>query len=81
VANQRTAPARRNGTYAFVAALAGVLLGLFAPGWYGAVLLYAIVAALAVLLSANWRSQKPATIAFRILIMAIFVILATRKIS
>jgi hypothetical protein len=65
----------------FVAALAGVLLGLFAPGWFGALLLFAIVGALAVLLGATWRRQKPATILIRLLIMAVFVILATRKIS
>jgi predicted branched-subunit amino acid permease len=81
MANQRFAPARVNGTYVFLAALAGVLLGLFAPGWYGAVILFALVAVLLVLLVTTWRTRKPAIILIRLVIIAAFVILAITKIS
>jgi hypothetical protein len=81
MASQRFAPARVNGTYAFVAALAGVLLGLFAPGWYGALILFAIVAGLLILLGATWRARKPAELLVRLVIIGVFAILAITKIT
>ncbi|GIH20595.1 hypothetical protein [Rugosimonospora africana] len=81
MASQRFAPARVNGTYVFVAALAGVLLGLFAPGWYGALILFAIVAGLLVLLVATWHARKPAEVLARLVIIAVFAILAITKIT
>ncbi|GAA5184826.1 hypothetical protein GCM10023322_27210 [Rugosimonospora acidiphila] len=81
MANQRFAPGRAKGTQAFLIALVVVLLGLFAPGWFGAGLLFAIVAVLLVLLSANWRTQRPPVIGVRLVIIAVIVILAISKIS
>lgn len=81
MASQRLAPGRVNGTYVFVAALAGVLLGLFAPGWYGALILFAIVAGLLILLAATWHTRKPAELLVRLLIIAVFAVLAVTKIT
>jgi asparagine N-glycosylation enzyme membrane subunit Stt3 len=67
-------------TYVFLAALAGVLLGLFVSGWPGAVLLLLIVAALLLLLAATWRRLAPGTIAVRLLIIAGLVTVAVLKI-
>lgn len=56
-----------------------VLIALFAPGLYGAVLLLAIVAAAFALSAMTWRVQQPATRAVRILILAILVLIAIYK--
>ena len=58
--------ARVNGTQAFLGALALVVTGAFAPGAYGAVVLFALVAGLLVLLPrgaalrrhAHWPGQR-----------------------
>ena len=56
-----------------------VLIALFAPGLYGAVLLLAIVAAAFALSAMTWRVQQPTTRAIRILILAILVLIAIYK--
>ena len=56
-----------------------VLIALFAPGLYGAVLLLAIVAAAFALSAMTWRVQQPATRAVRILILAMLVLIAIYK--
>ena len=67
-------------TYVFLAALAGVLLGLFLTGWPGAVVLLLIVAALLSLLAATWRRLAPGTVAVRLLIIAGLTVVAVLKI-
>jgi asparagine N-glycosylation enzyme membrane subunit Stt3 len=69
-----------NPTYVFIAALAGVLLGLFLHGWPGSVLLLLIVAALLVLLAATWRRLAPGTVAVRLLIIAGLATVAVLKV-
>jgi hypothetical protein len=67
-------------THAFLAALAGVLLGLLLPGWIGAVLLLAIIAALLAILATTWRAQRPGTVAVRLLIIAGLGVVAVLKV-
>jgi len=72
--------ARVNRTQAFLGALALVLGGLFAPGWYGAVLLFALVAALLVVLVRTAPVTRPGVIAVRLLILAGVALIAVYKI-
>ena len=57
-----------------------VLGGLFAPGWYGAVLLFALVAALLVVLVRTAPVTRPGVIAVRLLILAGVALIAVYKI-
>lgn len=66
-------------THAFLVALVAVLLGLFLPGWLGAVLLLAIVGALLAVMAATWRSLSPGTAAVRFLIIAGIAVVAVLK--
>jgi hypothetical protein len=66
-------------THAFLAALAGVLLGLFLPGWIGSILLLVIMVALLAMLAATWRTQRPGTVAVRVLIVAGLGVVAVLK--
>jgi hypothetical protein len=43
--------------------------------------MFVIAAALLVVLGANWRAQKPGTILVRLVIIAVFVVLAIGKVS
>jgi hypothetical protein len=72
--------ARIDRTRAFLAALALGLLGLFLPGALGAVILYAVVAALAVLLRHTWVITPPGQRVFRVVVLAGLVVIATTKI-
>ena len=72
--------ARVNRTQAFLGALALVLGGLFAPGWYGAVLLFALVAVLLVVLVRTAPVTRPGVIAVRLLILAGVALIAVYKI-
>ncbi len=69
-----------NPTYVFIAALAGVLLGLFLHGWPGSVLLLLIVGTLLALLAATWRRLAPGTVAVRLLIIVGLATVAVLKI-
>ena len=80
MAVQRIASAKVNRTYVFVAALAVVLLGLFAPGWAGAAVLFAVVAALLALVVTTWRTRSPVTVLPRLVIIAVIAALAVSKI-
>ncbi len=71
--------ARVNRTQAFLAALALVLVGLFAPGWYGAVVLFALVAALLVLLVRTAPVTRPGVVAVRLVILAAVALIAVYK--
>jgi hypothetical protein len=71
---------RLNRTQVFLGALVLALLGLFVPGTLGALLLYAIVAALAALLSATWSVTPPGVRIFRLVVLAGLAAIATTKI-
>jgi ABC-type Fe3+-siderophore transport system permease subunit len=66
-------------THAFLVALVAVLLGLFLPGWIGAVVLLAIVGALLAIMSATWRRLSPGTAAVRFLIIVGIAVVAVLK--
>src|SRR5256885_17085373 len=51
--------ARINRTQAFLGALALVLVGLFAPGWYGGAILFALVAVLLALMARTAPATRP----------------------
>jgi hypothetical protein len=72
--------ARVNRTQAFLGTLALVLLGLFAPGWYGATVLFALVVALGVLLVRTGGARDPRTVVVRLAILAALVVIAVYKV-
>ena len=72
--------ARVNRTQAFLSVLALVLVGLFAPGWYGAVLLFALVAGLLVLMAQTAAATRPGVVAVRLVILAGLATIAVYKI-
>ncbi len=65
----------------FLLALGLVLVGLFAPGWFGALVLLALVAALAALLSLTWPVTPPAHRAGRLAVLAVLVIVIIAKVD
>ncbi len=71
--------ARLDRTKVFLGALVIAVLGFFLPGALGAVLLFAVVAALAALLGVTWSLTPPATRIFRLLVMAAITAIATTK--
>ena len=71
--------ARLNRTKVLLAALAIALVGLFVPGLWGALVLYAVVGALAYLLSLTWPLTPPALRIFRLLVLAGLAAIATTK--
>ncbi len=73
--------ARANRTVVFAVAAVLVLIALFAPGLYGAVLLLSIAAALFALTTVTWRVQPPATRGARLVILAGLVLLAVIKLT
>ena len=73
--------ARVNRTQAFLGALAVVALGLFAPGWYGAAVLFVLVAALLAIVVRTARASSPGTVLVRLAILIGLVIIAVYKIS
>jgi hypothetical protein len=66
-------------THAFLVALAGVLLGLFLPGWIGSVVLLAVIAGLLAVLASTWRRLTPGTLAVRLVILAGLGVVAVLK--
>jgi hypothetical protein len=66
-------------TQAFLTALAGVLLGLFLPGWIGSVVLLVIIVGLLALLAPTWRRLPSGTVAVRLLIIAGLGLVAVLK--
>ena len=73
--------ARINRTQAFLGALALVVGGLFTPGWYGAVILFALVAGLLVLLVRTAPVTRPGTLLVRLVILAGIVLVGVYKIT
>ena len=72
--------ARINRTQAFLGALALVVIGLFAPGWYGGVILFALVAAMLVLLVRTAPVTRPGNVAVRLVILAGILLVGVYKI-
>ncbi len=72
--------ARVNRTQAFLSALALVLVGLFAPGRYGAVVLFVVVAAMLVVLVRTAPVTRQGVVAVRLLILAGLALVAIYKI-
>jgi hypothetical protein len=66
-------------TGVFVAALAIFLVALFLPGWLGAIMIIAIVAALVALMRQTWAVADGRTRTMRLIILAIMVGLAFYK--
>ncbi|MFG1678144.1 DUF6703 family protein [Micromonospora sp. NPDC049282] len=71
--------ARLNPTTVFLAALVLVLVGLFAPGPAGGVLLLALAAGLVWLMSVTWAVQAPATRVIRLLMLTLLIAVALAK--
>ncbi|MEU1604432.1 DUF6703 family protein [Micromonospora matsumotoense] len=71
--------ARANPTSVFLAALALVLVGLFAPGPAGGLLLLALAAGLAYLLATTWPVQAPQTRLLRLVMLTLLVTVALVK--
>ena len=72
--------ARINRTQAFLGALALVVIGLLAPGWYGAVILFALVAAMLVVLVRTGPVTRPGTVGIRLVILAAVLLVGVYKI-
>jgi len=72
--------ARMDRTKVFLATLAVALIGLFVPGVLGAIILYAVVAALAWLLTLTWAVIGLPLRLFRLVTLAVLAAVATTKI-
>jgi hypothetical protein len=79
--NLLTRLARLDRTKAFLGTLAVGLLGLFLPGVWGAIVLYAVVAGLAALLGQTWRITPSPVRIFRLVVLAGLAAIATTKIT
>jgi hypothetical protein len=73
--------ARVNRTQAFLGALGVVVIGLFAPGWFGAVILFALVIALLAILVRTAPATRPGTVLIRLAILAGLVVVAALKVT
>jgi hypothetical protein len=73
--------ARTNRTAAFLAALVLGLAGFFLPGFWGGLVLFGVIAALAFILRQTWAVTPPPLRVVRLLIIAVLVIVAAAKIS
>jgi hypothetical protein len=72
--------ARVSPTAAFVVALAVMLAGLFLPGIVGALLLFALGAALAALTFTTWPVQKPAARVVRVVLLTLLFAAVVAKV-
>lgn len=72
--------ARVNRTQAFLGTLALVLIGLFAPGWIGAIVLFAVIVALVVLLVRTAPARDRRATAVQVLILAGLAVIAVYKV-
>lgn len=71
--------ARADRTKIFLGVLALALLALLLPGVLGAVVIFALVAGLAWLQAATWAVTPPPIRAFRLAMVALFVVIAVLK--
>jgi hypothetical protein len=72
--------ARVNRTQAFLGALGVVVVGLLAPGWFGATVLFALVVALLAVMVQTVPVTRPAILSVRLLILAGLTVIALSKI-
>ena len=72
--------ARLNRTQAFLGALALVAVGLFAPGWFGAAVLFALVIALLLVLVQTGQGARPGIVVVRLVILAGLTAIAVYKV-
>ncbi|HEY0696240.1 MAG TPA: hypothetical protein VGD43_00340 [Micromonospora sp.] len=72
--------ARLNPTAVFLATLVVVLIGFFAPGIVGGVLLLVLAGALVALLATTWAVTAPAARALRLLVLTLLITVALVKI-
>jgi hypothetical protein len=70
--------ARMNPTKVFLGALVVALAGMFLPGWFGALLLMAVVG-LGGLLGQTWSVTPAGVRVLRLVILALLVFIATAK--
>jgi len=70
---------RTRGAGTFLGALVIVLLALFLPGWYGAILLALIIAALIVLMQHTWAVAPPRARTMRVLALVALAAVAWFK--
>jgi hypothetical protein len=73
--------ARVNRTQAFLGALGVVVIGLLAPGWYGTVVLFALVGGLLAVLVRTGRVTRPRILLVRLVILAGLLAIAIQKIT
>ncbi|KAB1905328.1 DUF6703 family protein [Micromonospora sp. AMSO31t] len=71
--------ARLNPTTVFLAALVLVLVGLFAPGVAGGVVLLALAGGLVWLMTVTWPVQSAATRVLRLLMLTLLIAIALAK--
>ena len=79
--NLFTRLSRLDRTRVFLGVLVIGLVGLFLPGVWGALVLFAVVAALGALLSQTWSVTPPVLRVTRLLILAGLAVIATLKIG
>ena len=68
-------------TGVFLGTIVLVLVALFLPGWAGAILLTAMVAALGWLMSKTWAVAAPSMRTLRILILLVLAAAAVAKVQ
>lgn len=71
--------ARMDRTKVFLATLAIAIVGLFLPGVLGALILYAVVGTLALLLTVTWPTLSIPLRVFRLAVLAGLAAIATTK--
>jgi hypothetical protein len=81
MANLLTRLARLDRTKVFLGTLVVGLVGLFLPGVWGALVLYAVVAALAALLAQTWPVTPPGLRLVRLIVLVGLAVIATTKIT
>lgn len=72
--------ARINPTTAFLGALVVVLVGLFAPGVVGGVVLLALAAGLVYLMTRTWPITAPRTRTIRLIMLGLLLLVTLFKI-
>jgi hypothetical protein len=72
--------ARINPTAAFLGALVVVLVGLFAPGVFGGLVLLALAAGMIYLMSRTWPITTPRTRTIRLIMLGVALLAALFKI-
>jgi multisubunit Na+/H+ antiporter MnhB subunit len=72
--------ARVNPTAAFLGALVVVLVGLFAPGVFGGLVLLALAAGMIYLLRRTWPITAPRTRTIRLIMLGLLLLAALFKV-